>query len=125
MFFLSSLLYSKEIWVTFTQQIKPLESFQQKNRRYIKQIRWKSDIKVFSKANFRLIKAMIALSLLRGSGNIVHLSDERITKQMFYGEPVLGRRSRHKLNKRYKDYVKVETESKDITLCGEVKLVNR
>lgn len=68
---------------------------------------------------------MIAISLLGGSGNIVHLGDERITKQLFYGEPVLGRRSRHKVNKRYKDYVKEETEAKDITLCGGVKLVKR
>ena len=43
---------------------------------------------------------------LRWAGHVVRMEDERIPKQLFYGELMTGKRPQHKPKKRFKDCIK-------------------
>ena len=43
---------------------------------------------------------------LRWAGHVVRMVDERIPKQLFYGELMTGKRQPHKPKKRFKDCIK-------------------
>lgn len=59
---------------------------------------------------------MIHLNRLRWSGHVVRLDDDRIPKQMLYGELQIGKRPQSKPKKRYKDSLK-DTLSKAGISC--------
>ena len=94
-FVLTSLLYSCETWSTYVRHIKTLERFHQKCLRHILKINWQSftsDKGVLAKTGIPSIESMILLSRLRWSGHQVRLGDDRIPKQIFYGELTPGKR---------------------------------
>ena len=49
---------------------------------------------------------MIMLNQMRWAGHIVRMGDDRLPKQLFYGELLAGKRPQHKPRKRFKDCVK-------------------
>lgn len=118
-FVLSSLLYTSETWATYAKHIQTLERFHQKCIRHILHIKWQSltpDTEVLARTGVSSIESMIHLNRLRWSGHVVRLDDDRIPKQMLYGELQIGKRPQSKPKKRYKDSLK-DTLSKAGISC--------
>ena len=51
---------------------------------------------------------------VRWAGHVVRMSDDRLPKQLFYGELATGKRPRHKPKKRFKDCLKNSMKDLDI-----------
>ena len=93
------------------------QRFHQKCLRLILTIKWQTytpDATVFGKAKCPNIESFIVLNQLRWFGHLVHMEDNRIPKQLFYGELVNGKRPRQKPKKRYKDCLKYNFKEPDI-----------
>ena len=67
------------------------------------------------------IEASIIKNQLRWSGHVVRMPDQRLPKQIFYSEPVEGKRSRVGQKKHFKDVLKVNLKkcSINVTLWEE------
>ena len=65
-----------------------------------------TDTEVLEKANTISIEAHIHRHRLRWVGHVIRLDDDRIPKQLLYGELSVGSRPQHKPKKRFKDCVK-------------------
>ena len=59
------------------------------------------------------VHAMLMRSQLRWAGHVVRIPDERLPKQLLYGELCAGKRSRGGQKKRFKDTLKVS-----LKCCG-------
>ena len=106
---LPSLLYGSEAWVLYRRQVRRLERFHQFSLRKILGINWKmaiSDLEVLERSGSRSIESMILQRRLRWGGHLVRMSDERLPKQLLYGELEEGRRPAHKPKLRFKDCLK-------------------
>ena len=89
--------------------LKQLESFHQQCLRSILGIHWTThtpDTEVLEKANTISIEAHIHRHRLRWVGHVIRLDEDRIPKQLLYGELSIGSRPQHKPKKRFKDCVK-------------------
>ena len=107
--FLTVLLYASEAWTTYSRHLKQLERFHQQCLRMIMGIKWQmhiSDTEILEMANIGSIKVLISYQQLRWSGHLVSLPNERIPKQIFYGQLTDGKRLAHKPKKRFKDSLK-------------------
>ena len=96
---LTILLYASETWNTYTRHLKQLERFHQQCLRKILGIKWQmhiSDTEILEMANISSIEVLSSKQQLRWSGNLVKLPNERIPKQMFYGQLTDGKRLAHK-----------------------------
>ena len=105
----SVLLYAAETWTTLRKHIKLLEHFHLKCLRRVLSIKWQTftpDTVVLQKADCPNMESLIVAQQLRWAGHVVRMGDERIPKQLFYGELDRGKRPRHKPRKRYKDNLK-------------------
>ena len=105
---LTCLLYSCETWVVYNS-LKQFERFHQRCLRSILGIHWithTSDTEVLKKANTISIEAHIHRHRIRWVGHVIRLDDDRIPKQLLYGELSVGSRPQHKPKKRFKDCVK-------------------
>ena len=103
------LLYSCETWVVYRRHLKQLERFHQRCLRSILGIHWIThtpDTEVLEKANTISIEAYIHRHRLRWVGHVIRLDDDRIPKQLLYGELSVGSRPQRKPKKRFKDCVK-------------------
>ena len=106
---LTALLYSSECWTTHQRHLKQLERFHQKCLRRILNIKWQSltpYTAVLQIAECPSIESLIMKNQLRWAGHVVRMEDERIPKQLFYGELMTGKRPQHKPKKRFKDCIK-------------------
>ena len=106
---LTCLLYSCETWVVYRRHLKQLERFHQRCPRSILGIHWTAhtpDTEALEKANTISIEARIHRHRLRWVGHVIRLDDDRIPKQLLYGELSVGSRPQHKPKKRFKDCVK-------------------
>ena len=106
---LTSLLYSSETWTLYRRHIKWLERFHQKCLRRILNISWQSltpDIFFLQRSQCMSIETMIIHNQMRWAGHIVRMEDNRLPKQLFYGELKTGKRPQHKPRKRFKDNLK-------------------
>ena len=65
-----------------------------------------SDTEILEMANIGSIEVLISKQQLRWSGNLVRLPNERIPKQIFYGQLTDEKRLAHKPKKRFKDCLK-------------------
>ena len=102
-------LYSCETWVVYRRHLQQLERFHQRCLRSILGIHWTThtpDTEVLEKANTISIEAHIHRHRLRWVGHVIRLDDDRIPKQLLYGELSVGSRPQHKPKKRFKDCVK-------------------
>lgn len=106
---LTVLLYASESWTTYRSQIKLLERFHQKCLRHISNIKWQDkipDTEVLEKTNIPSIEMLIFKARLRWTGHLVRMEDDRIPKQLFYGELKSGKRKASKPKLRFKDCLK-------------------
>ena len=103
---LSSLFYGSKTWTTYRRHIKRLERFHQNCLRGIRKIHWSSftpETLVLEKARTSSIEKKIILNQMRWLGHVVRIEEDRLPKQLFYGELIIGKRPQHKPKKRFKD----------------------
>ncbi|XP_014784919.1 uncharacterized protein LOC106879754 [Octopus bimaculoides] len=95
-------------WTTYQRHIKALERFHQTCLRRILDIKWKSltlDTVVLQQANTPSIEMILIRSQMRLVGHLARMQDDRLPKQLFYGELQRGKRPRHNPKKRFRDAV--------------------
>ena len=105
---LTALLYSSECWTTHQRHLKQLERFHQKCLRRILNIKWQSltpDTAILQIAESPSIESLIMKNQLRWAVHVVRMEDERIPKQLFYGELMTRKCPQHKPKKRFKDCI--------------------
>jgi exonuclease III len=106
---LTSLLYGCESWTVYRRHISQLEKFHMRALRSILQIRWQdkvTNLEVLDRADSTSIESMLLKAQLRWTGHVIRMSDERIPKQLFFGELAEGHRKQGRPRKRYKDNLK-------------------
>ncbi|KAI8516668.1 hypothetical protein Bbelb_052490 [Branchiostoma belcheri] len=106
---LPTLLYGCEAWVTYRRHLKTLEQFHQRSLRRILNISWtdyRTNTSVLAEAGSWSIEALVMRSQLRWSGHCVRMPDNRLPKQILYGQLEQGTRARGGQRKRYKDTLK-------------------
>ncbi|KAL8583862.1 hypothetical protein ACOMHN_040331 [Nucella lapillus] len=106
---LTSLLYGCETWSLYRRHVKLLERFHMRSLRSILGIKWQdriTSLEVLDRAETASSEAMIMKAQLRWTGHFIRMDDSRIPKQLLYGELCLGKRSRGRPQKRFKDCVK-------------------
>lgn len=102
------LLYGSECWTVYKKHVKSLEKFQQRQLRNILGIKWQdyvSNIKVLELAKCDPIEQILARNQLRWTGHTVRMAEERLPKQVLYGEIGQGWRAAGGQIKRYKDLI--------------------
>src|SRR6266516_3658026 len=72
----------------------------------ILKIKWQdkiSNIEILEHCRCSSIEAMVISAHLRWVGHVVRMADDRIPKQLLYGELAQGKRSQGEQKKRFKD----------------------
>ena len=114
---LIALLYGCESWTLYRRHVKLLDQFHQRCLRRILNIKWYnrvSNVNVLSQAQMPSIDALLTQSQLRWSGHLVRMQNNRLPKQLFYGELTEGHRPRGRPKLRYKDTLKKSLQKCDI-----------
>ena len=116
---LTALLYSSETWTTYRRHIRVLERFHQGCLRRILGIKWQSctpDTAVLESAETCSIEKLLVRNQMRWVGHVLRMGCERLPKQLLYGELTGRKRPNHKPRKRFKDVIKCNLKSLDITV---------
>ena len=116
---LPALLYSAETYTLYREHIKKLEAVQQRHLRRIMRIKWSdriSNVDVLQRANMISIEALLATTQLRWTGHVLRMKEDRIPKQLLYGELERGKRRVGGQKLRYKDVIKRHLKSGDISV---------
>ena len=95
--------------MVYRRHPKQLERFHKQCLRSVLGIHWIThtpDTEVLEKANTISIEAHVHRHRLRWVGHVIRLDDDRIPKQLLYGELSVDSRSQQKPKKRFKDCVK-------------------
>ena len=103
---ISVLLYGCETWSTYARQEKRLNSFHLRCLRKIMNIKWQEKVtnyEVLKRAGIRSMFTVIRTRRLRWIGHLRRMNNNRIPKQIFYGELKMGKRPRGRPKLRYKD----------------------
>ena len=106
---LTTLLYGAESWTCYKRHVKMLDAFHMRHLRCIMGIRWQDKItnnEVLQRAQIDGIEAILMKIQLRWAGHLQRMDDNRIPKQIFYGELASGIRNIGGQKKRYKDTLK-------------------
>ena len=113
---LPTLLYGCEAWTPYRRHIRRLDQFHMRCLRRIANIKWQDMItntEVLQRCAQTGIEQHIKRAQLRWSGHHVRMADDRIPKDVFYGELDAGHRTRGGQRTRYKDVLKATLKS-----CG-------
>ena len=105
---LSTLLYASETWTICSRHMKKLEAFHLRCLRGIMEISWEShttNLEVFQLAGITSIETEIRKKRLKWAGHVTRKSDNRLPKQLLYGELQEGSRPKGRPRKRFKDEV--------------------
>ena len=82
-------------------------------------IKWQDkipDTQVLKKAGMQSMHTVLKLAQLRWTGHVIRMPDERLLKEVFYGELQEGKRSQGGQKKRYKDNLKASLKDFDIPI---------
>ena len=93
----TSLLFGCETWTLKKAHITRLERFHQTSLRKIARIRWfhkVTNYEVLSQCNIGSIQSMVESAILRWTGHVTRMSNDRIPKKLLYGRLATGRSSR-------------------------------
>ena len=119
---LPTLLYGCEAWTPYRRHIRRLDQFHMRCLRRIANIKWQDMIpntEVLQRCAQTGIEQHIKRAQLRWSGHLVRMADNRIAKDVFYGELDAGHRTRGGQRKRYKDVLKAHTHTiQPNTICN-------
>ena len=117
---LPTLLYACETWTVYQRHAKKLNHFHLSCLRKLLKIRWQDkipDTEVLKNAKMQSVHTLLKLALLRCTGHVTRMPDERLPKKVLYGELQEGKRSQGGQKKRYKDTLKASL--KDFTIPTE------
>lgn len=106
---LSSLLYGCETWTLYRRHIKQLEQFHSRSLRMIMNIRWQDRITnqdVLDRAGSTSIESMLLKAQMRWTGHVIRMEENRIPRQVMYGELREGSRKQGRPKLRFKDTIK-------------------
>ena len=106
---LSTLLYGSETWTVYRRHIRSLDQFHIRHLRNLLGIKWQDKItncEVLRRCECTGIEAILISNQLRWVGHVKRMSDDRIPKQLLYGELRDGKRTQGGQRKRYKDTIK-------------------
>ena len=115
-FVLSTLLYSSEVWTTYTTQEKKLNSFHLRWLRRILDISWQDKItntEVLERASSFSMYTLLSQRRSRWLGHVHRMANGRIPKDMLYGELVTATRTVGRPYLRYRDTCK-----RDMKMAG-------
>ncbi|BHF84132.1 hypothetical protein SprV_0902728200 [Sparganum proliferum] len=92
---LPTLLYGAETWTVYKKQAHRLNHFHLSCLRRILKLEWQNripDTDVLERTRIPGIYAVLRQIQLRWSGHLVGMDDERLPKQLFYGEVITSSR---------------------------------
>ena len=115
---LTSLLYGCETRTLYRRHPKQLKRYHMRSLRTILNINWQdrvSNLQVLEMAESTSIEAMILISRLHWVGHVIRMEDNRLSKQLMFGELASGKRKQGMPLKRSKDYVKASISHAKIT----------
>ena len=114
---LSSLLYGAETLTIYRRHVKILEKYHIGSLRKLLGVTWRDRLtftEIFSRTGSCSMETLLAQRQLRWTGHVCRMSDERLPKQISYGELNVGRRRAGGQRKRYKDDLKRTLQKCDI-----------
>ena len=94
---ITSLLFGCETWTLRKAHFAQLERFHQASLRKISRIRWfhkVTNYEVLERCKIGSIQSMVESAVLRWTGHVVRMADDRIPKQLLYGRLASGRGSK-------------------------------
>ena len=106
---ISTLLYGSETWTLYRRQIKVLEKFHMRSLQRLLGITWRDKIphtEVLRKTGCISLESLLNRNKLRWTGHVVRMDNDRLPKQLLYGELAEGQRTVGGQIKRYKDTVR-------------------
>ena len=121
---LTVLLYSCETWTVYSRHARKLNHFHTKCWRIISSIKWQDmvpDTEVLTRAGIPSIHTLLQKAQVRWAGHV--MSDDRLPKQLLYGEISYGKRSVGGQKKHFKDSLTLKRFNIDVTnweVCGAV-----
>jgi hypothetical protein len=123
-----TMTYGCETWVNYRRHTKSLEKLQQRHLRQLLRIRWFhkiSNAEVLRRSNCHSIDTILSRALLRWSGHVVRMNDNRLPKNILYGELTNGKRKQGGQRKRYKDNLHTVLKSVGRQSDWETTVTNR
>ena len=115
---LTSPLYGCETWTLYRRHLKQLERFHMRSLRTILNIKWQdrvSNLQVLDMAESTSIEAISLKNRHRWVGHIIRVADNRLPKQLMFGELASGKRKQGRTLRRFKDCVKASINHVEIT----------
>ena len=106
---ISTLLYGAETWTFYRSHLKQLERFHINCLQKILGLSWQDRLPhthILERANCTSIEALITQRQLRWVGHVIRMPDDRLPKQILYGQLKDGRRRPGGPKKRFKNQVK-------------------
>ena len=106
---LSTLLYGSEAWTIYARHMKLLEAWHIRSLRRIPGITWEDRIthqETYRRTSCTSLESLLGRRQLRWLGHVIRMEDDRLPKQILYGELSSGVRKAGGQKKRHKDYVK-------------------
>ena len=114
---LTTLLYGCETWTVYRRHEKQINHFHLRCLRNILHIRWQDkvpDTEVLKQADIPSAITIMRKAQLRWAGHVSRMPDNRIPKQLLYGELCCGKRTAGGQRKRFKDSLKVSLKDFNI-----------
>ncbi|XP_072106353.1 LOW QUALITY PROTEIN: uncharacterized protein [Mobula birostris] len=114
---LTTLLYACETWTVYRRHVTQLNHFHMACLRRILGIRWQDkvpDAEVLSRASLPSVHTRLMRAQTRWAGHVIRMPDERIPRQLLFGDLSAGRRSHGGHKKRCKDTLKASLKSLDV-----------
>jgi len=106
---LSTLLYGCECWTPYRKHIKKLETFQIRCLQKILRITWKDRIphsEILLRAETSSVEALINHRVLRWTGHVIRMADNRLPKITLFSELENGSRPHGCPKRRYRDHLR-------------------
>ena len=118
---LTVLLYACESWTVYSRHDRKLNHFHTKCLRIILSIKWQDmvpDTEVLTRAGIPSIHTLLQKDQVRWAGHVTRMPDDRLPKQLLYGELCYGKRSVDGQKKRFKDTLKKTLTSFNIDVTN-------
>ncbi|KAL8595295.1 hypothetical protein ACOMHN_020048 [Nucella lapillus] len=115
---LTTLLYGCETWTVYRQHEKQINHFHLRCLHNILHIRWQDKVpytKVLKQADIPSAITIMRKAQLRWAGHVSRMHDNRIPKQILYGELCYSKHTAGGQRKRFKDRLKVSLKDFNIS----------